>query len=158
MARIKIDADELMMAMEDHGGLLSYYLDRETGEILPQSEDPGLSGEELDQAFDEESDRHVAVDPISSREGYGIMEDFVDSRPEGEERRILQKALSWRKPFSNFRSAIAEMGPLREQWFKFHDRRMYKEMQDWVEYHEIDAELVRTRETSQPAHSADQGR
>ena len=44
MARIKIDAGELMMAMEDPGGLLSYHLDNETGEILSDSEDRRLAG------------------------------------------------------------------------------------------------------------------
>ena len=149
MARIKIDADELMMAMEDHGGFLSYYLDNETGEILLESEDSELLGEVdgLAQGLEEEPDRYVAIEALSSRDGYRIMEDFVDSLPEGEERQILQQALSWKKPFSNFKSAIADMGPLREQWFKHRDRRMQQEMQDWFAYHELDAELVRTRET-----------
>ncbi len=150
MARIKIDADELMMAMEDHGGYLSHYLDKEMGKILLTSEDLGLSDEDDDlaQRLAEEPDRYVAIESLSSRDGYRIMEDFVDSLPEGEERRILQQALSWRKPFSNFKSAIADMGPLREQWFKLHDRKMQQEMQDWLAYHELDAELLMRRETS----------
>ena len=149
MARIKIDADELMMAMEDHGGFLSYYLDKETGKIRLTSEDWGLSDEDddLPQRLEEEPDRYVGIEALSSHDGYRIMEDFVDSLPEGEERRILQQALSWKKPFSNFKSAVADMGPLREQWFKLHDRRMQQEMQDWLAYHELDAELVGTRET-----------
>lgn len=149
MARIKIDADELMMAMENHGGSLSYYLDTETGKIRLKSEDWGLPEEDDDlaQRLEEEPDRYVAIEPLSSRDGYRMMEDFVDSLPEGEERRILQQALSWKKPFSNFKSAIADMGPLREQWFKHRDRRMQQEMQDWFAYHELDAELVRRKET-----------
>ncbi len=56
MGHIKVDADDLMMAMEDNSGLFSHYLDRETGEILLKPEDSGYF-EEDDEVKNELEER-----------------------------------------------------------------------------------------------------
>jgi len=91
--------------------------------------------------MEESPGRYIVIEPMSSHEAYGIMENFVESLPEGGEKRLLEKALAWKKPFANFKDAVAEMGPLRQEWFSFHDERMVREIKDWLKYNEIDAEL-----------------
>jgi len=70
------------------------------------------------------------------------MERFVEGLPDSEDRRLLEKVLSWKKPFSNFKSAVADMGDLRQQWFEFHDTELRKIAMEWLKEEEIDAELV----------------
>ncbi len=76
------------------------------------------------------------------------MEDFVEALPEGEEKRVLEKALSWKKPFSNFKNALIDMGSHRQEWFDFRDERMRQEIQDWLKFHDVDAKRVKSGETS----------
>ena len=147
MARIRIDAGELQMALEDSSGLHSYYLDKETGEVIFLPEDVGVLSDseetrELEEQLEENPDRYEFIDPIPSHEAFRIMEDFVDSLPDSEEKRLLEKVLSWKKPFRNFKDALCDMGPLRDQWFAFHDARLARMAEEWLEVSSIDAELV----------------
>ncbi len=147
MATIKIDKDFLAMVMEDHNGLASYFLDRETGEIERLADGYLHDNESFEEMLDENPDRFLAVETMPSSEAFGIMEDFVDSLPDGKEKRVLEKALSWKKPFRNFKDALAEMGSLRDEWFAFHDKRMSEQIQKWLELHGVDAEFMKPGET-----------
>jgi hypothetical protein len=147
MARIMVDADFLTMAMEDNSGHCEHYLDKKTGNIIMKSydfDDMEAPGEEvtLSELLEREPDRFVYVDSMPSHDAYRIMEDFVGSLPDGEEKRLLEKVLSWKKPFSNFKSALYDMEPVRQQWFEFHEKRMWREAQKWIEDSGLDAELA----------------
>jgi hypothetical protein len=80
--------------------------------------------EELAQRMEENPDQFLGIERISSSESYRIMEDFAETLPVGENERLIEKALSWSRPFSNFKNALSGMGPLRQEWFDFRDERM----------------------------------
>ncbi len=69
------------------------------------------------------------------------MEDFVSGLPDGEEKRTLNRALSWKKPFSNFKQALYEMPELRKAWHAFHDDRIRKAAEEWLASEAIEAKL-----------------
>lgn len=158
MAKIKIDASLLMTLMEEHSGFMRGYLDKRTGEILQVFEDdPDGLNQEIYDTLDAEPDRYVSIEPIGSHEGYRIMERFVEGLPDSEDRRLLKKVLLWKKPFSNFKSAIADMGDLRQQWFEFHDKELCKIAMEWLKEEEIDAELVLPTEAYRQEAAGDAG-
>jgi hypothetical protein len=130
---LKIDMGFLIDALEDHSGMASCYLDKKTGEILRISE---YETEEEKQSYYEQiesdSERYVHIDPRPSHEGFRLMEDFANQLPDGEEKRTLQRALSWQKPFSNFKRALSEMPEIRDQWHKYHDERMMALAKEWL--------------------------
>lgn len=143
MAKIKILDSELLDLFGDHNEFGSGYIDRQTGEILMVFEDyDEPEQEEIIDKLNEDPDRYLMVEPISSREGFRIMEEFVESLPEGGDRYLLTKALSWKKPFSNFKNALADMGTLRKQWFAFQDKELRRLAAAWLEREKLDAELV----------------
>jgi hypothetical protein len=149
MAKIKINESDLLDLLEDDSGFRTGYIDKQTGEILVTFEDyDEPEQEELIDRLDQDADRYVTIEPIGSREGFRIMERFVASLPEGEDRNLLAKVLSWKKPFSNFKSALTDMGDLRKQWFDFHDKELRRLAREWLELEEIDAELVPYGEAS----------
>ena len=78
-----------------------------------------------------------------------MMEEFVESLPESGDRHLLTKALSWKKPFSNFKSALVDMGALRKQWLTFQDKELRRLAAKWLEREELDAELVPYEVSSQ---------
>ncbi len=146
MKKIKIIDSDLLDLLEDNSDFRTGYLDLETGDILTIF-DSFLYGEDEEQQeildqIEENPDQYLEMDPIGSREGYRIMEKFVATLPEGEDRNLLNKVLSWKKPFSNFRNAIADMGDIREKWFDFHDKQLRRLALEWLELNGIIAELV----------------
>ena len=151
MGKIKIVDSDLLDLLEDQSGFRTGYIDKQTGEILMTFEDyDEPEQEELIQKLEQDPDRYLTIEPIGSREGFLIMERFVASLPEGEDRNLLSKVLSWKKPFSNFRSALGDMGDLSQQWLDFHDKELRRLAAEWLELEEIDAELVPYGEASQP--------
>ena len=156
MKPIKIDASELLDLLEEHSGFRTGYIDKQTGEILVTFEDYDESEqEEILERISNDWDRYLQIEPIGSREGFRIMERFVESLPDGQNRNLLFKVLSWKKPFSNFKSALCDMGDLREQWFNFHDTALRKLAAEWLESEEVEAELVSYRDLPQQSGGAD---
>jgi len=143
MEKIKIVDSDLLDLLEDHSGFRTGHIDKQTGEILVTFEDyDEPEQEEIFKKLEQDPDRYLQIEPIDSNEGFRIMENFVAGLPEGEDRNLLWKVLSWKKPFSNFRSALADMGELRQQWFDFHDKELRKLAAEWLKVEKLDAELV----------------
>ena len=65
MPKIKIEKDTLLMALEDNSGYITWFLDKETGELFFRSEN--FSDDEQDDKvamIDENPDRFLYIDPI----------------------------------------------------------------------------------------------
>lgn len=145
VAHIKVDFQDIKDALDHHGGQMTYYLDKKTGEVIRYIDDFELvTGEEdtFSEQLEDEPERYEAIEPLPSNVGYRIMEDFTEALHEGKEKRVLLKALAWKKPFWNFKDALFDMPELREQWLTHHARRMVEEARDWLRQRGIDAELA----------------
>jgi hypothetical protein len=135
------------MALEDNSGMMNHFLDKKTGEIVFVSEYDVLDeDEETKKLIEDEPDRFLWIDTVSSNKGFRIMEEFVESLPDGEAKMILCKALAWKKPFSNFKDALHDYPDIREQWFEFHDKALGELATEWLEVNEIDAEVIIVKE------------
>ncbi|MHC4443937.1 MAG: UPF0158 family protein [Planctomycetota bacterium] len=155
MSKIKILEYDLFDLLEDHSEFRTGYLDQQTGEIVVQFEEGDEEIErETEDMIEKAPDRYLYIESIDSHDGFRIMERFVVGLPPGEDRRLLEKALSWKKPFSNFRDALYDMDDLRQKWYDFHEQKLRRLAMDWLEAEGIDAELV-SGEVSQPTDSTD---
>ena len=136
---MKIDIQELAMALESNYGEMSCYFDRETGKVIPVMTNFGLDDPDEGQIeIDDNPERYIFIDPIDSRTGYHIMEDFVTDLPDGPAKELLDRALAWKKPFSNFKAALYEFPELKDQWFKHHDTMLKEIVLKWLAAHEIE--------------------
>jgi hypothetical protein len=54
MPKLKIDLSELEAAFDDHSGLISYYLDKDSGEIIPISDDTSRELEEIYESYSDD--------------------------------------------------------------------------------------------------------
>ena len=143
MAKIKIDTDELICSMENHSDYMSYYLNKETGEIITISEELDLiEDEEINEKIDEEPERFIYIEPIDSSESFRIMEDFIFKLPDGKAKNQLEYAISKSKPFRRFKDKLYEYPDIREMWYKFHAQEMKKEANEWLLDNKIEAELL----------------
>lgn len=123
---------ELCAALEDNSPEHSWWFDPRSGECELHSDyfDSGLAeeGEE-----DPEERELIYVEPISSRESYGDLEDFVERVGDLRARDLLERAISGRGAFRRFKDTLLEFPELREAWFRFHDARMERRAITWLE-------------------------
>lgn len=78
----------------------------------------------------------VRIDCVPSHESFRVMERFVESRPESEQK-SLYVALSKRHPFREFRSKVERVGILQE-WYDYKDAAEEAMAEEWLEEHELE--------------------
>lgn len=160
MTRIRIDLDQLTLALSDHE--FQWVLDLETGEVVMEEwvRDPELRGEmgledaeedELDDPL--ESGRFRWIDSIPSREGFRWMERFAAAQDDRVRERLLD-ALDRPRPFRRFRDALADFPEVRDAWHRHEEERLREEAKAWLRSEGIDAELVDVRQSGRASETA----
>ncbi|HWA87869.1 MAG TPA: UPF0158 family protein [Opitutus sp.] len=133
MRKVPVDMQTLSLALENQGGENQWYLDLETGDVIPVFDDP-----ESEEMVENDPDRFLFIEvSADSRDEFRVMEDFVSGLPDGEAKRDLERVLQRSKPFRNFREALRDWPDLREQWFAVQNRRGEQAVRDWLAEHEI---------------------
>jgi Uncharacterised protein family (UPF0158)/Nucleotidyltransferase domain len=115
----KVDLGALAQALEDHSYEHSWWLDPETGEVVPWSDYFEEQGEP-----DPESRGLRPIEPIPSFEGYEDMQDFIERVRDPRARDLLERAIAGRGAFRRFKDTLLDFPELREAWFRFHDARL----------------------------------
>jgi yecA family protein len=78
------------------------------------------------------SERFVEIEPMDSRKGFAIMEQFIAVLPSTPLREKLQWSLEGPKPFRRFRDTLLKDLPARDQWHEFHAESMRKIALEWL--------------------------
>jgi hypothetical protein len=137
---VTIHADELIMALENHSYEMQFYLDRQTGEVLPVFEGNDQSDEDRER-IEADPDRFVFIDAIPSSVAWEVMETFVESLQPGQPRRRLEHAIRARHPFRTFKDEVSAYPNLLGAWYRFHDQEWLKMAREWLGEWQIDATL-----------------
>lgn len=137
MLKLKINRDDLIQALTFRFEITdgTWYLDKETGDVLLQAE----GAEDLPEDL-EENPRYLPIDPIESRVGYRIMEDFVATVADARMAGRLQGALEGPKPFRRFKDALLQAETLREAWFEFENSAHQEIARQWCAENDIEPE------------------
>jgi hypothetical protein len=97
------------------------YLHKETFEILELPPEEYLP--DLEEAYAEdiakleaEPEAYIEFEPLPSREGFIIMEDFIELMDDGEVKDLLIDALNRKSPFYNFRYVLNGNPEVRTQF------------------------------------------
>lgn len=112
-------------------GMICFY-HPPTGEIesYPDPDDILFEPEpwqEIMDKIDNDFDNYVRFEKMSSRQGYGVMEDFALSLNDENFKKKCLNLLQRRKPFHNFKDLV-EFSDYREDWFAFKNQASI----DWV--------------------------
>jgi hypothetical protein len=139
---IRIDAGMLTCAISDHS--MEFYLDLETGEVIPGGLD---EFDEDDEEYQElaamvDNPRYLMVSPVSSDTAWRWMEEFTEAVEDSEARRSLRTAIEGRRPFRRFKDELDAFPKLRKAWFAFEQMRQLEEARDWLALVGVEAELV----------------
>ena len=128
----KIDKSILWGAITDFSGI-DYYLNIETGEIVDN-----LEGDLDDEVL--ESDNYVYIEPISSRESYTFMEDFIMTVKDLELKRKLKIAINGRGAFRMFWQTLQDYPEEKKRWIAFQEKKMSQYIDTWIENLALDYE------------------
>jgi len=127
----------------------AHFVDLTTGEVLfvpgEIRMDEDIEEEDISNYPDWEQDiirayhEHelIEIEPITSHESFRVMEAFVESLIDARKIQCLESALSKRKPFANFRSAVETLGIIQD-WYAFKDEAELKQAQEWLEENDLE--------------------
>ena len=136
-----IDAQEIVLALEDHDLRQQHYLDRESGEVVSFHEDD--ADEDEWQVLDRDPERYLRIEPMASADSYEVMRSFVGTLPRGRAQAELMLTLDGRKPFRRFKETLLKYPTVREAWFDFHEQAVVALFQAWLKAQRIDAVVRR---------------
>ena len=131
---VKINLEDLCLAMEDSSYECDYYLDRETGEIIFISDymdDANL--EELKNKIDENPDRYEPIPKAESYEDYDDMVDFISTVEDEHLVELLEVAIDGKGAFRRFKDVLARYPEEKERWYHFKEERMKERAISWLE-------------------------
>jgi predicted nucleotidyltransferase len=132
----RVDLADLALALEDHSGDHSWWLDRASGAIVPQFT-AGLEDGDGDGLLALDEDRMLRIEPLPVAVGYGDMEDFVTYVRDARAKDLLERSIMGRGAFRRFKDALADYPELRRAWFAFHDARGERRAIEWLVEHEL---------------------
>lgn len=138
MKSIPIDWSELELALDTNLPDLNYYLDTETGEVIMHSSDLGTLGYGENLEIDTNTDRYILIEPLESREQYAIMEDFVETLPDGAAKNELQRAMHGHGAFRRFKDTLYAYPTEQQRWYAFKDAAMQVRMNEWLADNDIE--------------------
>lgn len=120
MKKIKLNIEPILYYMEDSSGFASsHYIDLFKGEVVSPDVDDNIGYEDL-----ENEDRYCLIEPITSHEGYKIMQDFAVSVESDEIRDHLFVVLEGKKPFRNFKDTIVDYPYIEKNFYEYKDNRL----------------------------------
>lgn len=116
---IKLDADDLVMAMGDQSTV--WMLDPVTGKQCMDREEAELMwGSEATEAFAPTDPEQVLPLPnFSSSDAYRLMQRFAQEHACPDASGPLLEALGMRKPFRRFKDALMDFPDDERRWFDF---------------------------------------
>lgn len=143
MTQLKIDKNLFLLAFETQPFEVSIFLDKQTGELLSYMDDDGdYSDNDIShKEVEENPQRFLYIAPVAPFEAFAVMEAFVGSVSHPKARANLEKALSKRKPFRNFKDALAEYPGIEERWYSYQENHILQYAKNWLIEHDIQADL-----------------
>jgi hypothetical protein len=105
-------------------GELEYYPDESRGHA---GFDEEVWQDVIDKVEDN-SDEYIGFEPMDSHESFEILEAFVATIEDERIRQRFEDAISYKKPFQNFKQLLPNYPELRQQWFDFKNKRYV----EWV--------------------------
>lgn len=137
---IKITSEqfgELVFACEQSSYELSFYFDKQTGEVEMLGDYVDVDPELKERIEDDIEERYIGVPQIESSEAFGDMVDFTETVQDERMQDLLARALSGGKGvFRRFKDTLSEDRKLLEQWYQFKDQRNRERVLEYFEVNE----------------------
>ncbi len=137
MTKVALDWVELEAALENNSPELHSFLNTVTGDVIRVFEGTENSEARLKQA--ETSPDFIYIEPISSRDQYHWMEEFIEMVEEPTLKDKLNIAIDGKGAFRRFKDVLVGYPSERERWFNKRSARLRDHMQQWLKSKRVEA-------------------
>ena len=131
VAKVAVDWVELEGALENNSPELHSFLNTITGDVIRIFEGGEKSESRLKQV--ESSIDYLYIEPVSSREQYRWMEEFIEIVEEPTLKDKLNIAIDGKGAFRRFKDVLVGYPEERERWFEKRSAQLRKHMRTWLE-------------------------
>jgi len=76
---------------------------------------------------------YLCFEAMDTHESFRIMETFISDIPEENTRQRFEDAISYRKPFQNFKQLLHNYPELQQQWFAFKEQKYIEWVQEQID-------------------------
>ncbi|MCP4678171.1 MAG: hypothetical protein GY854_22190 [Deltaproteobacteria bacterium] len=154
--KVAVDWVELEGALENNSPELHSFLNTVTGDVIRIFE--GGEGAESRLKQSESSPDYVYIEPVSSREQYRWMEEFIEIVEEPTLKDKLNIAIDGKGAFRRFKDVLVGYPVERERWFQKRASKLRTHMTDWLTSKNViptntpprEGEVERQEENSRP--------
>lgn len=127
---VAVDWVELEGALENNSPELHSFLNTVTGDVIRIFEGGENADLRLKQA--ETSPDYLYIEPVSSREQYHWMEEFIEIVEEPTLKDKLNIAIDGKGAFRRFKDVLVGYPVERERWFAKRSVKLRAHMQEWL--------------------------
>uniref|UniRef100_A0A7C6EBK1 Uncharacterized protein n=1 Tax=candidate division WOR-3 bacterium TaxID=2052148 RepID=A0A7C6EBK1_UNCW3 len=138
MKKLTIDQKDLFFAFENRMPETSHYLNLETGEIIPVF---AFNRKRVLEVIKKEPNKYVKIKPLSTKESFQIMKDYIETVPVPQIRKELQEALFKKGAFRSFRAVINKYPEEKEHFSNFKFNAILNRIKNWLAQFDIELEL-----------------
>lgn len=144
---LAIDFADFLAALENRNVKLTYYLDKQTGEVVEHDRDddnhevtldtdepPPPSVSDLLLRF---PDRYLPIAVFPQKDYFFTMRGFVKQLPNGLSKTLLNKALDMPKPAMNFKQYLKRYPNESEHWYRYYDEKLQDFGENWLKSNQI---------------------
>jgi len=132
--------DQIRRAYEQGSPEARYFLDVETGEIIPVFVDlieRGGNPADAKRIASGVNVRYFLIPHKPSHEGYAMMEEFIETVKEKHLKEALTEAIEGKGAFRRFRDVLVSYPNEEERWLDLRDGRAREEIEAWLEENDI---------------------
>ena len=141
MNRIKVEQLDIIEAFESNSPSLTYFLNRESGEIIKVGED--FCPDETVLGIDYFSDsKYIQMPRISDKEGLRIREEYLEHIRNEDLYDKLEETLLGRGSLKRFVDLLRAYPAHYQDWMKFKNREIIKIIETWSKELDIELDLV----------------
>jgi len=138
---VRVRWDELHRAYEQGSHEARYFLDVQTGEIVPVFVDiveRGGNPDDVKRIAAAVNVRFFLIPHKPSHEGYAEMEEFIGSVKERHLKEQLVEAIEGKGAFRRFRDVLAGYPAEEERWKELKNERANSAIETWLRENDID--------------------
>ncbi len=138
MKKLKVDQKDLFFAFENRMPETTHYLNLETGEIMPVFV---FNRTRVLEEIKREPNRYIKIKPLTTKNSFQIMKDYIETVPKPKIRQELKAALTKKGAFRNFRTCIEKYPEEKEHWLEFKRNAVLNYIRTWLKEFDVELEL-----------------
>ena len=131
MRKLKVDIEDIGMAMNEGDANITQYFDAETGELIIFNR----YGDDIDEDEYEEiefNDRYELVPRLSASERFRMRTEFANTRKNVRLRDSLLEALRIKRGLSQFRNVLDRNPDDLKEWYEFEREFLSRQVKEWL--------------------------